>query len=158
MKDNLENNSMMVILELIIPIVIWCYVNAIGTNRRCHQYMQDVTTTQNWMYSNVSHWLPMIFIISTRYFMNIRIENRKIINFLIKHMTIAPVKRRRVSSQDAITSLSKCFLSYCVQTQKKTMIRVCLNTFINILHISRFRLNNLSKQYFDNSAVTRSSW
>lgn len=75
-------------------------------------------------------------------------------NFLIKHMILAPVKRRRVSPENATTSPSKCSVSYFVRTQKKTMIRVCLNSFINILHISRFRLNNLSKQYFESSTVT----
>lgn len=78
-----------------------------------------------------------------------RPEKRFQDEFLLKHMHISSVKRHRVES-DKQKQASSYSTKYFVRTGERKLIRVCVNAFVNILHVSRFRLNNISDQYHRN--------
>lgn len=68
-------------------------------------------------------------------------------------MSISPVKRRRVKSEDLKYSSSQCSSKYFVRNELKAKVPVCVSAFTNILHISKFRLQRLAKQFHEDGYV-----
>lgn len=68
-------------------------------------------------------------------------------NFILKHLKTSPIKRRRPKT--GTYRVRNAQAKYFVTTPTKKLVPVCLKSFINILGISRFRVNRISKQFHD---------
>lgn len=69
-------------------------------------------------------------------------------NFILKHMQVNAVARQRVKPDNLKTKRASHSTKYFVRTQQKELVRVCLEAFLKILHVSRAHLNTLSEQYY----------
>nr|CAH7753285.1 unnamed protein product [Callosobruchus chinensis] len=66
--------------------------------------------------------------------------------FLIKYIELNHKKRSRTTTGRYNTSSFRS--KYFVPNGKMKLVPVCLDTFLKILHVSRFRLNILSKNFY----------
>lgn len=66
--------------------------------------------------------------------------------FLIKYIEVNHIKRRRTTTGRYNTTSFRS--KYFVPNGKMRLVPVCLDTFLKILNVSRFRLNILSKRYY----------
>lgn len=57
-------------------------------------------------------------------------------------MQIQNIERHRGN-----TPCLTCSTKYFVKNQRRELIPVCVDAFVNLLHMSQFRLNNTAKQY-----------
>lgn len=76
--------------------------------------------------------------------------------YLLKHMTINPVKRRRNDGKYS-PSCFRTKYSILSARNKKTEIPVCLKTFLAITQINKNRLFYLSKKYYHEHGIIKDS-
>lgn len=67
--------------------------------------------------------------------------------FILKYIQHTKIKRRRPST--ATNRIQDIRCKYFVPTRTKSLIPVCLNTFMSILKVSRFRINNIVRKFID---------
>ncbi|XP_039297057.1 uncharacterized protein LOC120354249 [Nilaparvata lugens] len=80
-------------------------------------------------------------------------------HFVLKYVEIVNVRRRRPNqrkNQNEVSKYKKQMRStrYFVLNKKKERVPVCLNAFIGILGISRFRVNNITKTFHEQGFIT----
>lgn len=97
---------------------------------------------------NAESWLQAMCIISTKR-STLAQTNDFRTNFCWNTCTF-PVSDVIVFKQKNKKKRASYYTMYFVRTQEKKLIRVCVDAFINILHVSRFRLNNIADQYHRN--------
>lgn len=71
--------------------------------------------------------------------------------FLLKYIETKHKKRRRPKNERYNTP--DCRSKYFVPGAQMRLIPVCLNTFLGILNVSRFRLNLLAKRYYESGQL-----
>ncbi|CAG9829815.1 unnamed protein product [Diabrotica balteata] len=75
-------------------------------------------------------------------------------NFIILHISLEPIQRRRLPKNPAITNkkqkkAQETRAKYFIPDREKCKVPVCMQTFLKCLKISRFRVNRLSKYFRD---------
>lgn len=73
-------------------------------------------------------------------------------NFILKFTSSVDVKRRRATSGRYKIQNSRT--KYFIGSKDKSMIPVCLNTFIRVLNVSRFRVNGVVKRFRESGQVS----
>lgn len=74
-------------------------------------------------------------------------------NFLLSHMKVTAVKRRRVQEVNSAYSRSKCSTKYFVRNEKKEHVQVCVKALTEILHIPKSRLQGIAKQFYETGFI-----
>ncbi|XP_046684501.1 uncharacterized protein LOC124373972 [Homalodisca vitripennis] len=67
-------------------------------------------------------------------------------NFVLKHITMNVIKRRRPKNQKNIKKQARA--KYFITNREKKMVPVCLGTFLRALNISRFRINKIADRFY----------
>lgn len=67
-------------------------------------------------------------------------------NFVLKHITMNVIKRRRPKNQKNIRKQARA--KYFITNREKKMVPVCLGTFLKALNISRFRINKIADRFY----------
>lgn len=69
-------------------------------------------------------------------------------NFLLNHITVTPVQRRCITeSENMKYTPATCSAKYYVRNESKKRVPVYVKAFIKILHLSKDRLQRITKQF-----------
>lgn len=85
-----------------------------------------------------------------------RVPDKKIQDqFILKYVKINIVQRRRERKDKGNSNKSQLdrTTKYFVRNSEKVLVPVCMDAFLNILHVSRFRVNRITKAFHNEGFI-----
>jgi len=85
-----------------------------------------------------------------------RVPDKKIQDqFILKYVKINIIQRRRERKDKGNSNKSQLdrTTKYFVRNSEKVLVPVCMDAFLNILHVSRFRVNRITKAFHNEGFV-----